>query len=526
MNTELLRIDRDLGGPQLPPANAAAFEQAWAAFSERFDPAASEGPERIQELARLLQVTSDNLDTVQNQKWFQRAWGTVSGGNKRLAKANEQNLLQVQKGAFFFLEGLAAQNQLMMQSVYYALQRVEDNQIQNERLKGHLLQVVRRYNDRIGGIEARQEELERRMAAHEAARGGYSWILPVAVTTCGLALLLLGAAVYGEVLPAQYYPEWWEGAWDASVSRALGFTGLALAVFGGVSLVRRLIPGQTGVLSLRSEAGAAGDVAAENARRRPTLRGELAEVLGERYAQHVTLKLAEPIWEAVEALDGPFEALGEHSSAQERAKAIRSFLAVSGDLSDVLRTVARTAAGEVREDFNELVAKVVDDHLGGDVGAKLGAELERSHQSALSHDIVETLEVYEAMMERIERDRFSLLARLERWESVATEGLAYGLGKAFVKGLLIVPALVDDEDEFMEAFSADYDKLVVQWQGFRDALAASFDSRLAEALRPFTRSAMQRVDALFDACDHAGVRLEDAEVTMAAYLFPPDHSEA
>lgn len=109
--------------------------------------------------------------------------------------------------------------------------------------------------------------------------------------------------------------------------------------------------------------------------------------------------------------------------------------------------------------------------------------------------------------------------------NLRTESFAYEMGKALVKGFLIIPALLDDEEDFMKEFYTDASKLEDRWLSLRDTLAASLDSRLAEAVRPFTRVAMQRIDALFDACDEAGVRLEDVEAVMAAQLIPPDEAE-
>ena len=221
-------------------------------------------------------------------------------------------------------------------------------------------------------------------------------------------------------------------------------------------------------------------------------------------------------------LDAAFAFADDEPSAEEFADAMGAFLSVSADLSDTLRTVAQAAAGDVREDFNDLMAAVVEVDLGGDLGAKLAAEVERSKQSALAHDLLETLEVYEATMNSIEAERASLLSRYARWKSVATEGLAYGIGKAFLKGLLVIPAIIDDEQEFMESFQADAEKLEARWTSFRETLVASLDSRVAEAVRHFVTRALDHVDALFDACDDAGVSLAEVEATMAAYLAPPD----
>ena len=529
MNSALARIDRDLGGPPLKAKNAAAFEHAWAEFNERFDPAAGNGAARIQEIAQLLEVTADNLEEVKNQKWFQRAWGTVSGKNRRLARTNEQNLLQVQKGAFFFLEGLAAQNQIMMQAVYFALQRVEDNQIQNERLKGHLLQVVRKYNDRIRGIEARQDELERRLDEQLDARGRASLLVPVLAFLLGVTLVAVGGFVLmAEGLTASgMLPEGLaavvEPAWALPVGVVTGGIGFATASVGLVSgLMRRRASSSTALVPAAPPEDPRIAIRADNARRRPKLRAELADALKERYANFIASQLAEPLFEVVEELDGAFDFDDDDPSSDEFAAAMGAFLAISGDLADRLRSAAREAAGDVRDDFNGLVTAVVEIDLDNDLGAKLAGEVERSKQSALAHDLVQSLEVYEPTMDVIEAERASLLSRFERWKGVATEGLAYGVGKAFLKGLFVVPALLDDEQEFMSTFQADAEKLETRWNSFRETLGASLDSRVAAAVGPFVADAMEHADALFDACDEAGVPLADVETTMVAYLTPDD----
>jgi len=521
LSTQLSEIDTNIGGPGLQQQDAAAFERAWKDFQLQFDPNASKSKQKIAEIAKLLDITGDNLDQVKGQKWFQRAWSTVSGENKRLARKNSENLLRVQKGAFYFLEGLAAQNQMMMQAVFVALQRVEDNQIQNERLKAHLLQVVRRYNDRLGRVESRQDHLEQRLDAHEATVER-----PVRRRMPALAVVIGVLALCGAVVAWLLAPEAFEvpgigliGRQAITASLAVLGTALSIAGIAGLrraisrSEVTRKAPAVENVFPMEIDR-----VRRENARVRPRLARDLLERLAIRYSIYASSELADPIVKLFESLDACFDDDTVEPSSERFVQQVKKSLEISPDIRTAVRSQAQSAAGLICQDFNQLIGSVVEVNLKGDLGVKLATEAERSRVTVLARDLSTTFDVYDESIANIESTRLSLLGRYGRWKDVATESRLYSNAKAFLKGFFIVPFILDDEPEFMTDFGSDLSMLGEKWDGFRESLRVSLDNGVDAAVRPFVSELAARIDLLFDACDEEGVELTEVEATVSTHL--------
>ncbi|MCK9265466.1 hypothetical protein M0P98_01035 [bacterium] len=155
----LKNIDKIVGGKRFQSKDIDELEYTLAAFVEetKEDPVMLQ--ERIGDITQLLEVTSKNLEQIKNQKWFQRSWHTITGKNKHLKSVNEENLLQVQKAIPWFLEKLASQNTVIMQSVLLALRRAKIAQIESEKLKMFLLMVKQQLNSRLENIEDSIEKI-------------------------------------------------------------------------------------------------------------------------------------------------------------------------------------------------------------------------------------------------------------------------------------------------------------------------------------------------------------------------------
>lgn len=146
-------IDNNIEGKPLSESEIRLFEESYQKYIDDSKENKEQMEETINEIANLLTVNQNNLESVQNQNWFTRSWNTVSGKNGKLEKINQSNLLKIQKGSLFFLQNLAERNQATMESVIYAIKRVEDIQIESIKLKGYLSQIVLKYNNRIKKIE-------------------------------------------------------------------------------------------------------------------------------------------------------------------------------------------------------------------------------------------------------------------------------------------------------------------------------------------------------------------------------------
>ena len=146
-------IDNNLEGRPLSESEIRLFEESYQKYIDDSKDNKAQMEDAIDDIANLLTVNQNNLESVQNQNWFTRSWNTVSGKNGKLEKINQSNLLKIQKGSLFFLQNLAERNQATMESVIYAIKRVEDIQIESIKLKGYLSQIVLKYNNRIKKIE-------------------------------------------------------------------------------------------------------------------------------------------------------------------------------------------------------------------------------------------------------------------------------------------------------------------------------------------------------------------------------------
>jgi len=184
----ITKIENALPGPFLDQETVTCFEQSYSLFVKN-KLKQKEADKILGEIANLLTVSQNNLNEVQNQQWFERAWFTITGKNKKLEIMNQENLLKVQKGALFFLQNLAEINVQLMETVTFALQRVEDIQIENVKLKGYLIQVIQKYNKKI-------DRIEQRLDKHENAIADIRGQSALAVRLSGLAFLLFGTASF------------------------------------------------------------------------------------------------------------------------------------------------------------------------------------------------------------------------------------------------------------------------------------------------------------------------------------------
>lgn len=136
----------------------ASFEEAYKNLIET--QSEKEIAEAINALAKILEVSEKNLEFVKNEKWFQRAWYTITRKNSRLEKQNQINLLIVQKGSMHFLNRIASENANLMLTVKYCLDRIEKNQIQDEKIKMFIIEWTSRNNRKMKSFEKRLEDCE------------------------------------------------------------------------------------------------------------------------------------------------------------------------------------------------------------------------------------------------------------------------------------------------------------------------------------------------------------------------------
>jgi len=164
MKDLISQIDQNIGGDPLSGDIIKSFDTAYHHFlQEGMDE--DDKRQKIGEIAKLLEITTDNLKEMEGQNAFQRAWKTISGSNKKLMLKSEQNLLQIQKGALYFLLRSTENDIIMKQTVAQALRRVCALQIQHAQIRKYLIELSDTLIDRQDHIDSRLDNHERQLSA-------------------------------------------------------------------------------------------------------------------------------------------------------------------------------------------------------------------------------------------------------------------------------------------------------------------------------------------------------------------------
>lgn len=175
IRTEVDALDKTFGGEPISDENLEMFEKAY--WEVMHNTPEGEMQERIKEISDLLTVTEHNFDFIKEQKWFQRAWYTVTRKNSKLETINKHNLIMIQKAAVFFLNRMALENQTIMHTVQYCLERIQHNQIQDEKIKVFIIEWTKRTKTRMEFHDERIARCERDIErlAKESASSANWW---------------------------------------------------------------------------------------------------------------------------------------------------------------------------------------------------------------------------------------------------------------------------------------------------------------------------------------------------------------
>lgn len=148
-------IENNIEGKPLTDSEVNLFENSYRKYIEESKNSEEKFQETIEEMANLLTVNQKNIEDIKDQKWFSRSWNTITGKNKKLERINQTNLIKVQKGALFFLQNMAERNQATMETVTFAIKRIQDIQIESIKLKSYLTNIIQKYNLKLKKIEQR-----------------------------------------------------------------------------------------------------------------------------------------------------------------------------------------------------------------------------------------------------------------------------------------------------------------------------------------------------------------------------------
>jgi len=130
----------------------------------------------IHDMMDLLSVNDTNLEIIQSQNWFSRAWNTVAGKNKALKTVNEQNLLKVQKLSLAIVKELENRNQLSRDAILQVNQKYNELAESQQELKQFLLVVTERISERF---ESNEGHIEFQYICEEIKLGHHSQEKPI-----------------------------------------------------------------------------------------------------------------------------------------------------------------------------------------------------------------------------------------------------------------------------------------------------------------------------------------------------------
>ena len=419
-----------------------SFEHAFEVFKKKFDPTSKEAGEKIDEMSKLLSVSEENLEQIKNQTWFQRIWKTISGSNKELNEINKKNLLTVQNGSLFFLNGIAQENQIMRSSIYFALKDVNNSKFQLASFKVYLLKymdIVEEVDDKLTNFGGRLSHVERKINKPN------HWLMIVFV--CSLVGIFL----------SNYF-----------------FNDLGFIVIGSILI---LLFAFLGFQLIKSEKRNT-NVIQDNPNKLIVYPNHVTEYYELRQKVHkyiYNLFLMEEfpalLTKAFHARYDEVERIMEKDidNDKEFERAISDVLKISPDIIPQIRSNCSLLAKQFTEINNQFAIYVIDNYLNSSIKLKLESQLDIFEKEKRDEKILSIIEPYFENIKELIDLRSALLSDYPRFKSILLENHLLSIGKNFMKGLLIIPALMDDTDDFTKKITNDIRQYYYKWDNIAEA---------------------------------------------------------
>lgn len=506
-STQIAEINQALGGEPLTSDLVQSFQSAQQHFKDKYRPESKTVQTRLSEVADLLTVSEANLKELENQKWFQRAWRTVTRKNQKLKTVNERNLLIVQKGSLFFLQSLAEGNQILMKTVHFALERIEQVNVENTRLKGYLAIAIRKFRDRLERIEHRLDEHEEVVEEFSRERR-VNLPLLLAGNVLLIAGILLIALLYGNTIVSAVGGALVIGA-IFSFLFAFAPVRKGLRIANMLKSEKRSPVLQTNAVNVAQAKAqeAQQDLRASNRKNLGAVKTRLAKILNDRVT---TEPLVGPFLARTRKLEnGGGKLHGEENFGKlEVADWLEESLAVSWDIRGEVHGLCATLANDCVELVNALGTKVARSFLPDWLGLDLEAHLDHTAKKELEERLKKAFASEFKQIDDLEADRVSLLRDCPRIVKMYREHPATTIAKGFVKGLLIVPAIVDDTEQFLSSFFTNLANYFKNARQLGDAIESSAVVYCGTILREFFTAGVEAMDPVFAGFDNQGVALD------------------
>lgn len=476
ISVPIRNINSSLQGPSLEPEISHCFEEAYASFvSQKLKQ--KEMKEKIDEMGNLLTVSLENLDTVKNQKWFNRAWQTITGKNKKLERVNQENLLKVQKGALYFIQNLAELNEEMMATVARTLQRIEDIQKESTKLKGYLIKLVQKYNKKLGHIENKLDQHDKaiRYLQHTTGRNIY--------LIFGIIILVIGVVSF-LVAPTDY-------KWFISILFILLSIPLFISFFRG---------SQTFLGPITNSKIKETLIVNENNKIIP----QICEIIYSSYADFVNTNLLttpyKNFFDKNEKLSKLYLELNANQSDKPKYAAdLKKILSIEPETINIIENNLRKCSNTFCEYHRQLVASMQNDYIPNSIGIDVLSSLDFNFQSQLANELVNAIVPYSSQFDHLSNTRKNLLSQFTKFEKLMNESVLIEYGKAIWEGFTL--GLMSPNTDDVNFVNGVVDNLALygqQWDNITPIIQNSVIQLNANTYDGAIRSSINTMQPLFD----------------------------
>gem|GEM_PF-3556823 len=148
---------------------------------------ADQKPHEIEQMAldatRLLSCTGDRLESYAEQGFMKRCWGTLCGKKGQMTRANQKDLIEMQKYGWRYLELLNERDVLLSYSIITIKNNLNTlavaNMAMNEKVDGKVEKLAEEIARMANRLVERFEKLELRVSELEAATQIHTWLLGI-----------------------------------------------------------------------------------------------------------------------------------------------------------------------------------------------------------------------------------------------------------------------------------------------------------------------------------------------------------
>lgn len=500
--TFLEEIENNLGGKSLTPDLIQNFKSEFIKFTDNFHPDADESKKHLDDMVKLLSISVENLEKVKNQKWFQRVWFTIAGKNKKLERINKLNLLKVQKGSLYFLQNLANQSPLFMKSVIFALKRVDDMQIQNEKIKDYVFKIVNRYNERITRIEIVLDKHKKDIDEIKSRNKPHLGLF------LGSLLLICGSITLLFVFEKNWM------IWAGSV---------LLFLFG----IFLLIGAFTRDEDENSGAVETSDnykVKLENKRIKPDLKNNLSKFIYNILESEPLYYSTTPLFENYFMISNLLEPLSKETGmkTEELAEIINRTLQISPEFQQEIIINCSKTADEYVNFINELITDIVESYLPKSIGIELKMHIDHSKRNEINQELLSIIQPYFEKLKELELIRIELIKDFSKYKKILTKSdwLEFGKGAAggFIAAALLGPLgwigsvvlgfiLGNNDQKIIENFANKYENYTSEWETLLNTIEKSIHPFLQKTTKLFIAEAVHNMDTIFDEFSNQNISL-------------------